>query len=194
MLRPNQLAGTDQILLERVDNGAIVNLLTVNQELAVGDVYLLRVKGSTVEAWRHDGSAWSRLGTVSDSTYAAAGHVGVGIRGTTGRADDFGVRTMGVPPDTEAPTAPQNLSATGTSPSQIDLSWQAATDNVEVTLYRIERCQGAGCSDFSEIATTPSTSSPNTGLTASTSYSYRVRAQDTSPGVRRPTTSASRGT
>ena len=38
MLRPNQLAGTDQVLLERVDNGAVVNLLTVNQELAAGDV------------------------------------------------------------------------------------------------------------------------------------------------------------
>ena len=38
-------------------------LLTVNQELAAGDVLLLRVKGSTLEAWRNDGSAWSRLGT-----------------------------------------------------------------------------------------------------------------------------------
>ena len=30
----------------------------------------------------------------------------------------------------------------------------AATDNVAVTQYRIERCQGAGCSNFVEIATT----------------------------------------
>ena len=41
------------------------------------------------------------------------------------------------------------------SPTQIDLTWAAASDNVGVTLYRIERCSGAGCADFSEIATTP---------------------------------------
>ena len=57
MLRTNQLPGTDQILLERVDNGAFVNRLTVNQELVAGDVLLLRVKGSTLEVWRHDGLA-----------------------------------------------------------------------------------------------------------------------------------------
>ena len=85
------------------------------------------------------------------------------------------------PPDTEPPSAPGTLSATATSPSQIDLSWGAATDNVAVTLYRIERCQGAGCSNFAEIATTSSTSYPNTGLSASTSYSYRVRAAGRRP-------------
>ena len=87
------------------------------------------------------------------------------------------------PPDTEAPSAPGTLSATATSASQIDLSWGAATDNVAVTLYRIDRCQGAGCSNFAEIATTSSTSYPNSGLSASTSYSYRVRAQDAVPNV-----------
>ena len=87
------------------------------------------------------------------------------------------------PPDTEPPSAPGTLSATATSPSQIDLSWVAATDNVAVTLYRIERCQGAGCSDFAEIATTSATTYPNTGLSASTDYSYRVRAEDAVPNV-----------
>jgi len=42
----------------------------------------------------------------------------------------------------------------------------------------VERCQGAGCSTFTEIATPPGTSYNNTGLAASTSYSYRVRATD----------------
>ena len=57
MLRTNQLAGTDQVLLERVDNGTSSHALTINQELAAGDVLLLRVKGPTLEAWRNDGSA-----------------------------------------------------------------------------------------------------------------------------------------
>ena len=81
--------------------------------------------------------------------------------------------------DTQAPTAPAGLIATAVSSAQINLSWTAATDNVGVTGYRIERCAGAGCSNFAEIATTTgATAFTNTGLTASTSYRYRVRATD----------------
>jgi hypothetical protein len=64
----------------------------MSQELAVGDVLLLRVTGSTLEAWLRSGIVWSRLGSVVDSTYSGAGYVGVGIRGKTGRLDDFGAR------------------------------------------------------------------------------------------------------
>ncbi|MGH3372784.1 MAG: fibronectin type III domain-containing protein, partial [Nocardioidaceae bacterium] len=97
-----QLSGTDQVVLYRITNGAVTVLVTVNQEVALGDRLLLRATGSTLEAWRHDGVAWSRLGTVSDSTYAAAGYLGVGVRGTSGRLDDFGGRTLGAqPPDLE---------------------------------------------------------------------------------------------
>ena len=89
--------------------------------------------------------------------------------------------TTPAPPDTEPPTAPTGLNASATSPTQIDLTWTAATDNVAVTLYHVERCSGASCSNFAEIGTTASTTFPNTGLTPSTSYSYRVRAQDAVP-------------
>ena len=58
----------------------------------------------------------------------------------------------GGPPDTKPPTAPTNLIATPVSQSQVNLSWTAATDNVLVVGYRVERCQGAGCSNFAEIA------------------------------------------
>jgi fibronectin type 3 domain-containing protein len=82
------------------------------------------------------------------------------------------------PPDTTPPTAPANLSATATSTSQINLTWTASTDDVAVTGYRLERCQGAGCSTFTQIATPGSTSYNDTGLVAGASYSYRVRATD----------------
>ena len=39
------------------------------------------------------------------------------------------------------------------SSSQINLSWTASTDNVGVTGYLVERCQGAGCTNFAQIAT-----------------------------------------
>ena len=82
------------------------------------------------------------------------------------------------PPDTQPPTAPSGLDASAVSATQINLTWTAATDNVGVTQYRIERCQGAGCSVFTEIATSTGTSYSDTGRSPATSYSYRVRAQD----------------
>src|SRR5256884_607034 len=84
------------------------------------------------------------------------------------------------PPDTTPPTAPANLTSTAASASQINLAWTASTDNVGVTGYRVERCQGAGCSNFAQIAAPTGTTFSDTGLTASTSYSYRVRATDRS--------------
>jgi len=81
-------------------------------------------------------------------------------------------------PDTSAPTAPTGLTATAASATQVNLSWTASTDNVGVTGYRVERCQGAGCLTFAQIATPTGTSFSDTGLTAGTSYSYQVRAAD----------------
>ena len=42
----------------------------------------------------------------------------------------------------------------------------------------MERCQGAGCSGFAEIAQPTGTTFSDAGRSASTSYSYRVRAVD----------------
>ena len=58
------------------------------------------------------------------------------------------------------------------------MSWAAATDNVGVTGYRFERCQGASCTTFTQIATPTGTSFAHTGLSPSTTYRYRVRASD----------------
>ncbi len=75
-----------------------------------------------------------------------------------------------------SPTAPTNLAATSVSSSQISLTW-VDNDNTE-TGFKIERCAGSACSNFTQIATVGAnvTSYSNTGLAASTSYSYRVRA------------------
>src|SRR2546429_2882073 len=78
-------------------------------------------------------------------------------------------------PDTTPPSSPTNLTATAASATQINLSWTVSTDNVGVTGYRVERCQGAACSNFAQIAAPTTSAFNDTGLTASTSYSYRVR-------------------
>ena len=81
--------------------------------------------------------------------------------------------------DTTPPTAPGTLTATAPSGVEIDLVWGAATDDVGVTGYRVERCQGVGCTVFTKLGTTiTGTSFNDIGLAVNTSYSYVVRAQD----------------
>ena len=80
--------------------------------------------------------------------------------------------------DTQPPTAPAGLVATAVLSTQANLSWIAATDNVAVTAYLIERCTGVNCTSFTQIAATASTSFSNNGLSPLTTYSYRVRATD----------------
>jgi chitodextrinase len=75
------------------------------------------------------------------------------------------------PGDTTAPTVPSGLSASGVSSTQIDLSWNASTDNVGVTGYRIYR-NGA------LVATVSQLNYSDTGLSPSTTYSYEVSARD----------------
>ena len=79
---------------------------------------------------------------------------------------------------TAVPSAPANLTTTVVNSTQIDLAWGASSDSVGVTGYRVERCQGASCTNFAQIATPTGTTYSDTGLSPSTSYSYRVRAID----------------
>ena len=82
----------------------------------------------------------------------------------------------GVYCSTTPPAAPTNLTAVSVSNSQINLTW--VDGDASEQGFKIEQCTGAGCSDFAQIATVGAnvTSYSNTGLTAATSYSYRVRA------------------
>ena len=140
------------------------------------------------------------IGTVTSTQQNSTANVNIGRRPTgngfnfNGRLDDVRIygraltqaeiqADMNTPiaggsGDATPPTAPSNLSATAASSTQVNLSWSAATDNVAVTGYRLERCQGAGCSGFVEIAQPTATTFADSGRSASTSYSYRVRAVD----------------
>ena len=73
--------------------------------------------------------------------------------------------------DTQAPSVPANLTATAVSSSQVNLGWSAATDNVGVTGYALYR-------NNVFLKNVSGTSTSDTGLAASTTYSYSVRAQD----------------
>jgi len=80
-------------------------------------------------------------------------------------------------PDTTPPTAPSALVVTPISFTRLDLSWTASSDAVGVSSYLIERSP-AGCGAFAQVGTSATNSFSNTGLTASTTYCYRVRASD----------------
>jgi hypothetical protein len=70
--------------------------------------------------------------------------------------------------------------------SQIALSWSASTDNTGVSGYQISRCQGTGCNNFAAVGTSSTTAYQDSGLTAATSYSYRVTAKDLAGNVSAP--------
>ena len=73
--------------------------------------------------------------------------------------------------DSIPPSTPTGLTATAVSATQINLSWNASTDNVAVTGYQVFR-NGA------QVGTSTTTAFSDTGLSPSTSYSYTVRAVD----------------
>lgn len=80
-------------------------------------------------------------------------------------------------PEPQAPIAPSALAAVATSLSGIDLSWADNSDN-ELG-FRLERCLGVGCFDFTQIAGLAENSrsfSDSSGLNPDTAYNYRVLA------------------
>src|SRR6266513_1115585 len=79
--------------------------------------------------------------------------------------------------DTTVPSTPTGLVGVAVSSSQINLSWTAATDNVGVTGYNVYR----GGMQIATLGVV--TTFQNTGLTASTNYSYTVRAFDAAGNV-----------
>ncbi len=86
--------------------------------------------------------------------------------------------------DTTPPSVPTNLSANAISSSQINLSWTASTDNVGVTGYDIYR---GGV----QIGTSATNGYSDSGLAASTQYTYTVSAYDASGNNSAQSTSAS---
>lgn len=73
-----------------------------------------------------------------------------------------------------APGQVTGLSVSVVSSSQLNLSWNAVSG---ATTYKVERSTSSG-SGYSQITSTASTAFNNTGLSASTTFYYRVRASN----------------
>ncbi|TRX32042.1 T9SS type A sorting domain-containing protein [Flavobacterium sp. ZT3R18] len=93
-----------------------------------------------------------------------------------GEVEDYTVTLVTGTADTQAPTAPTSLAASGTTTTTTNLSWTAATDNVGVTGYDVY--QGTTLK-----STVTGTTYAVTGLTASTAYTFSVKAKDAAGNV-----------
>ncbi len=122
------------------------------------------------------GTTYSDTGLTASTTYRYQVRAADAVGNLGAYSNEVSATTP--TPDTQPPTAPGTLTATAASGSQVDLSWGAAQDNGSVTGYRLERCQGAGCTDFVKVTVVTGLSYSDTGLTPNTTYSYLVRAAD----------------
>src|SRR6056297_2993543 len=95
-----------------------------------------------------------------------------------GEVEDYTVTITsgGSGTDTEAPTAPSNLTSSNVTETTVDLSWNASTDNVGVTGYDVYQ-------NGSLLGSVENNSANVTGLTAGTTYNYYVKAKDAAGNV-----------
>ncbi len=98
---------------------------------------------------------------LSTKAYDAAGNVG-----TSGN-----VSVTENNADVQAPTTPAGLTVGTVTTSTVALSWTASTDNIGVTGYKVYR-------NSTQVGTSVTNSYSDTGLVASTQYSYTVSAYD----------------
>ncbi|MEV7145767.1 carbohydrate binding domain-containing protein [Streptomyces sp. NPDC093084] len=144
-----------------------------------GSYVYLGVTGGA-STWTSSPSQYSQL-SVSFTTGASQTSAQIYVHGWyaqgTYYADDISLDGPGGGgSDTQAPTAPTNLASTGKTSSSVSLSWSAATDNVGVTAYDVYR--------GSTLATSVSgTSATVGGLSASTAYTFTVKARDAAGNV-----------
>ncbi len=84
----------------------------------------------------------------------------------------------GTPPALTAPSAPRSLTAMADGSTTINLSWTApeSTGGTRITGYLIEVSTDGGTTFTELVPSHPTTSYSHTGLTASTTRHYRVRA------------------
>ena len=82
------------------------------------------------------------------------------------------------PADTDPPSIPTGVTAVAQSASSILVSWTASTDSSGISGYRVFRDGGA-----TAITTVQTTSYTDTGLSATTAYSYAVVAVDSAPAA-----------
>ncbi|MFI9833435.1 carbohydrate binding domain-containing protein [Streptomyces sp. NPDC051913] len=138
-----------------------------------GSYVYLGVDGGA-STWTTSPSAYAQL-SVSFTTGASQTSATIYTHGWyaqgTYYADDISLDGPGGSSDTQAPTAPASLRSTGKTSSSVSLAWNASTDNVGVTAYDIY-------SGSNQVLSVSGTTATVSGLSASTAYTFTVKARD----------------
>jgi len=98
---------------------------------------------------------------------------------------DNGTGTIYGSPDTQDPSIPANVTATAVTSTQVNLSWNASTDNVGVTGYTVFR-DGATLASVGGGTLTYQ----DTSVVAATTYVYEVVARDAAGNTSGPSAPA----
>ena len=120
--------------------------------------------------------SYADTGLNASSTYTYTVQARDGAGNTSSLSAAVTAKTTAATPskDSLAPTAPSGLAANSVGTDSLSLSWQAASDNTGVSGYDILRNNALIASVGGSVL-----SYTDSGLTAATAYSYKVRAQDT---------------
>lgn len=151
-------------------------------EVVITGYKLERCSGATCASFSEiatpTGTSFSNTGLAANATYRYRVRA---YDSSLGLYSEYSAIVSGTTPaDTTPPNVPANLAASVVSSTQIDLTWNASADagGSGLSGYRLERCQGVGCTNFAQIVQQSGRTYSNTGLSASTTYRYRVRAYD----------------
>jgi hypothetical protein len=147
----------------------------------------IAIGSSTTLSWNVTNASSIAITPGSFSTSTLAGSTTVSPGSTTvytltaTNTSGTTVATTTVEIDSIAPTIPASLTASATGTSTISLSWAPSTDSSGpgVAGYNIYRCTGAPCTPSTLIGTSTTASYGDSGLAASTTYTYTVTAYDT---------------
>ena len=111
------------------------------------------------------------VGTTSSSAPSSVASTSSSVKSSSSVQSSSSVKSSSsVSADTVAPSVPTGLTSGAKTTNSVSLSWTASTDNVGVTGYKVT--YGSTTVDVAGTSTTI------IGLTASTSYSFTVKAKD----------------
>ena len=140
----------------------------------IANYYIERCTGLGCSSFSQIASVSSSALTYTDTTISSGTVYNYRVRAQNSEGTYSPYSTVQV----VSPIIPYVVSSLTATPART-LAWNASAESGgSISEYSIERCTGISCSDFSQIATTPSTSYTDTSAVAGMTYTYRVRAQD----------------
>ncbi len=131
-------------------------------------------------------TSYSDTTTQASTTYSYTVYA-VDAAGNVSPASNTAAVTTPGQGDTQAPTSPTGVTATAASASQVNVGWNASTDNIGVTGYTVYR-------NGTAIATTSgatATAYTDTSVAPSTTYTYTIDAFDAAGNHSQPSAGAS---